>query len=379
MDTKILLNLIDDLLNEDAKNDINTKLVELMSLISQSRQSNSPNTDTIDILIKGIEEICSKSFVNSITKSQLKIFTAINGDEFFGSDFDYVIKDIFSDNQYNLQKLIDELQKLLTERKAYIEKLTLIKENLNELGIESHYFTDEIYEIGVIIPDKKNLHTTDFLEKHIHNWNFVFKTLCEVTGKDIVDTKIDRVSEGCIELFFQQVFDVAEAVGTAMTKIAMIYLTIRQIKTHRESLKDLKVPSAETKIIEEHEKKLIDNAIEEATDEIIKKHSKKIDANRKNELKTAVNKSIRFIARSIDNGIEIEIIPPYLSDNEGEEILETDNTDTKKIKEQKAVEKKKKEERIEVIKKSGNVLKDISEIGGDVLKLLTGGDDKLEK
>ena len=343
MDTRILLNLIDDLIDEDEDEDINTKISELSAVIAQSRQTNSPNTDTIDILINGIDKICKNCFVNSITKSRLKVFRAIDGDDFFGINFSYVINDIFSENQYNLQNLVVELQRLQVERKNYIERLKIIKENLNELGIESHYFTEEIYEIGVLIPDKKNLHTTDFIEKHIHNWNFVFKTLCEVTGKDIVDTKIDRVSEGCIELFFQQAFEVAEAIGTAMTKIAMIYVTIRQIKSHRDSLKDLKVPPAETKVIEDHEKKLIDNAIEEASEEIVKKHSKKIDANRKNELKTAVNKSIRFIARSIDNGIEIEIIPPYISNDELEEILETDNAESKKIKEQKAIDKKKKE------------------------------------
>lgn len=378
MDTRVLLNLIDDLVKEETKHNLNSKIAELISGLTQSRQSDASNSDIINSLVTQIKTFNKESFTNLLTRSQTKVFEAIEGHEYFGTNLNYRIDDILSDNQYNLQKIIVELQKIMSEREKFIANITSIQEKLTDLGIEPHYFTEEIYEVGVIIPDTKNLHDAPVIEKQIHNWNFVLKTLNELTGNEVQDIKIDRVSDGCIELFFQQAFEVAEAIGTALTKIAVIYVTIREIKKHREGLKQLKVPASETKAIEEHEKKLIDTGIDEATDEIVKKHSKKADPQRKNELKTAVNKSIRFIARSIDNGIEVEIIPPYLGSDDEDDTDVPETEATKKSKEQKEVELKKKEERIEIIKKSGSILRDVTEVGNGVLKLLTGGDDKLE-
>ena len=195
MDTKVLLNLIDDLLREEGEKDINTKLQELINYIDQSRQASVDNAISINQAVSDITKICTSSFTNQLTRSYTKIFTSIDGHQHFGDNFSDKLKDIFSDNQYNLPNIVSEIQKLITERKDFIIRIQSISDNLTKLGIEAHFFTSDIYEIGVIIPDKKDLHLATTIEKQIHNWNFTFKIISEVTGHEVGETKIDRVAE----------------------------------------------------------------------------------------------------------------------------------------------------------------------------------------
>lgn len=379
MDVGILLNLIDDLLREERNQKLNDKLSKLADLIKDLIANPAKDLADIDKLTDEIKNLIDKSIAFEFTPSVIKVFETINGDQYFGRGFKKRVEEVFL-NKFVLSTAIENLKKLQVERKEFIERIDAIQGNAELLGLKPYYHTDEVYEIGVLIPDKENLSKVNVIEKQLHNWDFVLKNLSEITGLPVEDTKIHRVSKGCIEIFFQKAFEIADCIALIITKVSVIYLTIREIKKHRDGLKKLNVPALETKVIEEHEKSLIESTIQETTDEILKKYGKSADQNRKNELRTGLTKGIKFIARSIDNGIEIEIIPPYIGNDEDEAatIKEDEPAETRKLKQQKALAKKKKEERIEIIKKSANVLKDISEAGSGVLKLLQGGDDKIE-
>jgi hypothetical protein len=90
-----------------------------------------------------------------------------------------------------------------------------------------------------------------------------------------------------------------------------------------------------------------------------------------NELKIAVNGHIRYIAKSIDKGIVIEINTPEI---EEPEILEAEETEENK-KEKGKAEKEHKEKlaKIETVKKSLQVVKEVTGLGTDVFKYLTSG------
>jgi hypothetical protein len=162
-----------------------------------------------------------------------------------------------------------------------------------------------------------------------------------------------------------------------MAKVGVIYLTINEIKKHREALKKLKAPAAEMKDIEKHEKSIIEEEITKTTEEIISKHEKTIPEGRKDELTAAVNKGMRFIARAIDNGIEVEIIPPTYDIPEQKQ--EDDDEETVKKKDEKTKQFEIHKERAQIIKKTADSLKGIAGLGDTAFKMLTGGDEELDK
>lgn len=162
-----------------------------------------------------------------------------------------------------------------------------------------------------------------------------------------------------------------------MTKIAVVYLTINEIRKHRKALKELKAPASEQKTIEQHEKQILEQEIKKASTEIMTKYGKGIEQGRKQELNTALSRSIKFIARSVDNGIEVEIIPPYLKSPEV--IQDSDNEQAQKDKQSKIKEFEKRSEQAEAIRKAGNSLKSIASVGQGIFKMLKDRDEDLDE
>lgn len=375
MDTEKLLNLLAKLQNEE-KTKITTHLNNLRDFFAQAQQGNNANIGkSIDDKWKEISKICNDSILNDLTIGDSKYLDKIGGAKYFGNGlFDEINKTIIS-NQYNTPAIIAELNKFIKSRNDFNATINQTVVDLKKLNIEPHLHMDEVYEIGVLIPCKNGHTNVQNIEKQLHNWNFILKTLNEITNNETTDIKVSRASTGSIELYFNQAVEVAESIGTIIYKIGVIYLTINEIRKHRLALKKLKAPSSETDAIEKHEKELIDKEIDSTVDVIIKPFAKKIETGRKQELTTGLKKGMRFIARSIDNGIEIEIIPPELSKPEA--VMNTDTEDIKKEKEENLKRFEEKNEKANLIKKSGNAIKEITGIGEGLLKMLTNGDETL--
>ncbi len=72
------------------------------------------------------------------------------------------------------------------------------------------YNDTEKFEIGFMIPDRGDLLEAPKLERKIHNLNKLVKALCELNNQPVDNIKVSRVENGCVEFFFQQVFEVAQ-------------------------------------------------------------------------------------------------------------------------------------------------------------------------
>ncbi|MDX8338274.1 hypothetical protein SLH46_03695 [Draconibacterium sp. IB214405] len=375
MDTEKLLNLLTKLQYEE-KTKITTHLNNLRDFFTQAQQGNNPNIGkNIDNKWEEISGICNNSLLNDLTVGESKYFEKIGGAKYFGHGLFYELNKVINSNQYNTPAIVAELSNFIKSRNDFNVTINQIVVDLKKLNIEPHFYVDEVYEIGVLIPCKHDYTNIQNIEKQLHNWNFILKTLNEITNNETTDIKVSRASTGSIELYFNQAVEVAESIGTIISKIGVIYLTINEIRKHRLALKKLKAPSSETDAIEKHEKELIDKEIDTTVENIIKPYVKEIEKGRKQELTTGLKKGMRFIARSIDNGIEIEIIPPELS--APEKVEEEDVDVIKREKEENLKKFEEKREKANLIKKSGNTIKEITGIGEGLLKMLTNGDDTL--
>lgn len=220
-----------------------------------------------------------------------------------------------------------------------------------------------------IVTDNK---ITD-ITKNLLKWDQIFKTLKEITGEDVEDTKISLVNNGSLEFFFENSFSIALCVSLIIERIATLYKRIIEIRLARLKLTELGAPKVEISAIEQHESSEIDKEIKVIVNQILKDYSTKLEPGRKNELKTALTSHIKFIAKSIDKGVQIEVTPPEI---EEPEILQKETTEENQ-KEKETAEKKHKETlaRIELINKSNELVKEIIKTGSDVFKFLTAGEN----
>jgi len=377
MDTGILLTLIDDLISDEESNKINENLNKLKTSLTQSKVNQANAGKSISENIEYLKENSAKGFYERFTRSYFKTLDEIGGLKYFGENLIIQINSVFEREQYSIDNQIKEITKLHKERVDFIEKINETKDNLEFLNLEQHYHTADIYEIGIIIPDQNDLHYAKQLENTIHNWNLIIKGISELSGNGTEDIKIDRVYNGCIELIIEQVFTVAEAIGDIIKELVGIYLVIDKVKTHLKGLKKQGVNDKQLKPIEDAQTKQLEEEISKLSKQIIKKYKVKgIEKGRENEIETQLKMGIKYIAKSLEKGVEVEIIPPY--EGTSEEILEEDTDEVKNEKTEKNKIREERKKKIEVIKDIGTLLKSSSNIKEGIFSLLQGGEDKID-
>lgn len=336
------------------------------------------NSEEIDKSLKVIEKLFNSSIVNNFVPSDLEILEKIKGLKFFG-DYGYSeISKILTSQTFNTQKVYQELQEYINERQKFLTKLDELKKLFDFFEIQVQY-PDEKAHLGILIPEDYSNNTIPNITKELIKWDKVIKTFKELIGEDIDDTKIDYVSNGSLDFFIENSIEIAQIVSTTLLSIVTVYKKVTEIRTKREELKELGIPSSEQKTIEKHEKELINKEIDKISAELIKEFaSKQIESGRLNELKISVRNQVLYMAKCVDNGITIEINPPTFDEKEPEQVKEEDAADVKKEKLAKIKEYTEKTKKLEIIEKSMDGIKTIGKLGLDISKYLTSGDSEPE-
>lgn len=371
MEVTKLNNLIWDLV----KSNTDVKYPTLISNLTTSISQNQP--PEIEKHLKTLEESLVKCKINNISFSNYKILTEIGGEDFFGISSLNKIKALLNGTPFNNAMTVQKLQEYNTKRNEFITQITQIKGNFEKLNIGAHFYDDDTYEVGLILPEELTGNTIKNINKNLHRWDQVFKTLKELTGEEIEDTRISLVNNGSLEFFFENAAEIALCLSISIEKLATLYKRIIEIRAARLKLAELGAPKSEAATIEKHENSEIEKEIKEIVNQIIKEYSVKIEAGRKNELKNALTGHIKFIAKSLDQGVSVEITPPEV---EKPEILAKETTAENKNEKEEA--KKLYEEKlakIDLANKSTALVKEIVKTGNDVFKYLTNGDYENEE
>ncbi|WP_289056151.1 hypothetical protein [Carboxylicivirga marina] len=367
MEVTKLNNLIWNLVSENTELNYPTLITNLINSISQNQPPQIENH------LKKLQAVLLGSKINYISFSDTKILTEIEGNEYFGIEAFQRISDILNGTPFNNALTVQKLQEYNKKRTEFITQITQLKSNFEKLNIKAHYYEDDIYEVGLIMPEEVTGNTIVSINKNLHRWDQIFKTLKELTGGEIEDTKITLVNNGSLEYFFENAPQIALCISVTIERLATLYKRIIEIRAARLKLVELGAPKSEANTIEKHERSEIEKEIKEIVNQVVKEYSAKIETGRKNELKNALTSHVKYIAKSLDKGISVEITPPEISEPE---ILRTEATEENKQEKEKAKKiHKERLARIELTNKSTALVKEIVKTGNDVFKYLTNGDN----
>jgi hypothetical protein len=75
-------------------------------------------------------------------------------------------------------------------------------------------------------------------------------------------------------------------------------------------------PEKYIRAIEPYEAELIEEGKQEILKSLMARKSAKVDANRTHELETAVKKTITFVLKSMNNGVDVEVSTPPAAESE---------------------------------------------------------------
>lgn len=360
MDASKLLRVLKDLNTSDE-----TYIQELLANLTTYIRSN--DSENITSTIKELENEVDIKAIMKYNQSDIEIFEKIGGRYYFGSWGKYKLSNLLTDHSYDLTKTIEGLGEYAEERKEFSTRISQVYDDLVELNIKVHEPTDNIFEVGLLMPTKYTHQKISFITKELNRWDKIFKTFKELTGETPEDTEINFVSNGSLQFFIDNSPEVAVCLAVTIERVVNVYKKIIDIRVTRLKLKELGVTISEQKSIEKQEKEILNKEIDKIALDIIKEFAiKSIDTGRTNELKIAVKGHVSYIAKCIDGGMTIEINPPTI--NLPKDL--SDKEDGKKIK----GDYDKILKQIEVAQKSMDVLTTIGKTGIDIVKYLTDGE-----
>lgn len=370
MDAAKLKNILFDLSHDD-----DGEIETMIQLLTDKISTNS--ADNIESDIKDIESLFSESISNLYTPSNLKILEIIGGFNYVGNSGFAKFRSILESNQYNTPKLVENLKAFLSDRSVFLKLVEATDKNLKKLNIEAHYHNDDTFEVGILMPKEVTDNKINNVTRELNKWDKVIKTIKEVTGGSVEDTKISFINNGSLEFFIDNSPEVAVCLSVIVERVIKIYKDVLQIRTAKNKLKELNsIPDLDQKTIDKQEKDFYSREVEKLSLEIIRDYStKQIDAGRANELKIAMKGHISYVAKCIDNGIIIEINPPEIPEPESEK-----DSDTPEEVEKKKTLKLNYEtvsKQIDLVDKSMALVKDIGKTGIDIMKYLTEAEESV--
>jgi|GEM_PF-1589933 len=372
MEATKLHTVLIDITNEEASFGFDKAITDLISQIQANQSEGITNAMSF------LEENLSLSIFNKYPISNYKILAEINGTTFVGKLALEKLKNILNQNAFNIAKIIAELQEFQKKRNEFITTVGELESSFEKLHIGAHFYDDDTYEIGILFPERENENKITHITKELTKWDNLCKSFQELVGVDVSGTEITLVNNGSLEFFSTNTAHVAVCISFAIERVCTLYKRILEIRETREKLKTLGVPKSEEEAVKKHEKEIYSKEIDAITTDLLKQFAaKKIEEGRLNELKVAVKGHLNYIAKTVDKGLVIEIIPPEIDEPEILSIEETE--DNKKEKKQTEKEYREKLEKIEMVKKSTELAKEIALTGKEVFKFLASGESEEEE
>jgi len=273
------------------------------SLAQRTPQAGQAFEDSKQQLLDAISKCPSNHFV----PSKHYILKTIGGDLVTGKNLHERIENILGANALAPGKVVEELQKILTEVTSFQSLMKTLLTSFKKLNIPTDELAPGNCEIGVLIPIQPELQN---LENELRDLNQHMKSISEVVLGKHETVKIRALSSGSpIEVFLESTPVVALAVVTAIERIVALYKTILEIRIAKKKLEELSVPKDTVSSIEQHEKSMITAELNKIGDDIFKGYKGK-DTSRKNELRTALSKALKYLAEKIDKGVDFEVSAP---------------------------------------------------------------------
>ncbi len=364
MEVSKLYNVILDITNENLNTNATNLLNELTTGIAQNQ------AQVITNAMSRLEENLSHSVFNVYPPSNFKILIEIGAEKYVGVALLNHIKNLLTTNTFNVNQIVTDLGNFNQQRQTYLNSLSALKDNFKNLGFKPHFYRDEIYEVGVLLPAQYTHDKIATISKELQQWDKIIKSFKELLGEESADTKLSLVNNGSFEFYIQHGPTMALCFVMTLDRLAALYKKVIEIRDARTKLKSLGAPTPELNAVTKYEKELIDAEIDDIALKLIDQFaSKKIADPRLNEIKIVIKDRVKYLAKSIGNGIVIEINPPELE--EPDILKEPDSEENKKDKQKAQKDYEEKLARLEIIKKSLELTKEIAAAGKDVFKLLT--------
>src|SRR5216684_1027298 len=313
MNASRLREIVELLIERENKHRVQAILTELQghlnNLVSQPQQPQYQTqfAQTLDRLRTAMNELSA-----SFQPAQVKLLQDIGADRFFTTNLATEIDQWIQENPISPAVSQQKLTKLVSDRAAYLDDITQIRDKLDKLNVKPDPLPEGSAEIGVLIPRDLFHNHLDELIKELGVLNNILRALSEIATGAAQPIEIHQISTSDpLFLFGLDPITIA-MLGGLITWALKQWKTVEEIRKLRSETQKNKSFSAE------EIKSFFDSKIEESIKVGIEEKIKEIlgppakGAGRSHEKRTELTWVLRSILARIERGMTMEVrfLPP---------------------------------------------------------------------
>lgn len=298
-------------------------LQQLQAALQQS--VSQPTTETakeFKIQYSKLTTLLSSSDINTTTGTRKMIFENIGASKHLGDGLLVKIKRLISANQIVPANALSELNVLIQEITTFLTSINNIINEFESLEIEYEELNPGEFEGGISIPRSAISSNLEDLSKEFLNIDTFVKTVKEIVGDESTSASVKTITSTEWQIFIEYIPEAAACAALAVERIVALYKNHLEIRKLKMDMDERNLPESVTKPMQDYIDSIVKEKLREIGEEVVDTCYKSDDEGRKNELKTKLTRSLRYVAKRIDHGATFETdasIPDKPTPEEGSE------------------------------------------------------------
>jgi hypothetical protein len=312
MNSERLRRLVDELLQIEKSQQIQKKLSNLNTAISQL--ASNPGDSNFQVAVNDHLEALDAVLVplsenrDSVKSEHL---ASIGAEFYFGTQMLEMIRSAMSESVLTPAVGHQAVDKMVNERQAYIDNLESLSTGLKAINVKPDDLEPGTAEIGFQIP--RNLFDNEFekLITELKEVRRIIRAFSELTTGSVEPIEVRQISTSDPLFFFGIPAATIVSIGAAITWALNTWKQVEEIRSHRAKLRE-SAQYSEQEISAFFDKKIesaVDQAVEEKLNELIAPDNK---AGRAKEQRNDLKQVLESILARVERGMAIEVrfLPP---------------------------------------------------------------------
>jgi len=272
-----------------------------------------------------------KSFEASLSPAQIKQLAEIKAYSFFTSDMVAELNNSFAKNGITPAVVQQQINSLFESRQRYLETLRHLQTSLESIGVTEEALEPGQAEMGFRLPrDLFDNNLGDF-QNELKVLNGIIRTFYELNGESPPPIQVRQISTSDVLIYVLLALNVIQSLGQAIKWCNDTIKASMELKTLVDLAKAASVDADVSAALEGQVEKKITASIQAKLKAVVDQF--KGPPERKQELTTSLEKSLRQLLERVANGmtVEIRLLPPPKKEDSSpeEQNLQTQFEDVK--------------------------------------------------
>ena len=313
MDVHRLRSVLDLVISEHARLGVDHKLAQVLQALSVCVSNPSSGSDEqFRMALTDMLTALRRARTNDFVESSRRILVEIRGERLTGNGLAERVLDVANQRPFLAALARETVVGIADDLQQGLGACAAATASLEHLNIEPVQLEPDVYELGILLPDSLVRGELDRLVDELKGWNRMLREFMPMVSPLAPEVALRTFSAKRFELSVPLDRDGALVLGTVIAKIHDIFGKVQANRRKAAELERQSYPPELVGRMKDYEKLIVPEGLK-AIREVVSEKFLKTDK-RPREVDKVLERSLRFLAIRIRDGVDVEILGPQAVD-----------------------------------------------------------------